>query len=349
MPARHSALSGVVLFLLAAASSGQVDVRDADADMYPADTGYDLAIPTPAQFLGHELGHEPVRHHQLVDYITRVAEKSERLSLEVIGYSHERRPILFLIATSPENHARLDTIRAQHAALSEPGRDQPILDDMPGITWINFGVHGAEASGMDASLPFVYHLAAARGDKIERILSESVILVTAIFNPDGHSQRVAWLDAYGGQRRISDPAHIEHQSSWQFARTNHYWFDLNRQWLLLTQPEPRAWMRKWHEWRPNLTVDYHMSADREMLAFDLGLPPPDATWPRELRVTLVSRNDGYTQHLRASRVDERNYETPVETLVPGAHEVMLQAEGSALSLRGTWAYPAPVWKLRDNE
>lgn len=270
MRAWLSAAIGTVLFFAAAASPAQVDVRDADADMFDADTSYDPAIPTPEQFLGYPLGHEPVRHHQLVDYITHVAGLSDRLSVEVIGYTHERRPILFVVATSPENHAQLDTIRAQHVALSEAG-NQPVTDDMPGITWINYGVHGAESSGMDASLPFVYYLAAARGDEIDRILSDSVVLVTAIFNPDGHSQRVAWFDAYGGQQRISDPGHIEHQFNWQFARTNHYWFDLNRQWLLLTQPEPRAWMRKWHEWRPNLTVDYHEMGGQQTYYFHPGV------------------------------------------------------------------------------
>ena len=142
---------------------------------------------------------------------------------------------------------------------------------MPIVNWVNFGVHGAESSGMDASLPFIYHLAAARGAEIDRILSTSVVLVTAIFNPDGHSQRVAWFDAYGGQQRISDPAHIEHQFNWTFARTNHYWFDLNRQWLLLTQPEPRAWMRKWHEWRPNITVDYHEMGGQQTYYFHPGV------------------------------------------------------------------------------
>jgi hypothetical protein len=266
-----SAALGIVMFFVAEASFAQIDVRDADVDMYAADVVYDPAIPTPEQVLGHALGHEPVRHHKLVEYITRVAELSDRLSVEVIGYTHERRPILFVVATSPENHTRLDTIRAEHAALTEGRDNQPISDGMPVITWINYGVHGAESSGMDASLPFIYHLAAARGDKIERILSDSVILVTAIFNPDGHSQRVAWFDAYGGQQRVPDPAHIEHQYSWQFARTNHYWFDLNRQWLLLTQPEPRAWMRKWHEWRPNLTIDYHEMGGEETYYFHPGV------------------------------------------------------------------------------
>ncbi|MGI9248545.1 MAG: M14 family zinc carboxypeptidase [Woeseiaceae bacterium] len=271
MRAWLSAAIGIVLFLVAGASFADVDARDADLDMYAANVLYDPTIPTPEQVLGHALGHEPVRHHKLVEYITRVAELSDRLSVEVIGYTHERRPILFVVATSPENHARLDTIRARHAALTQGSGDQPISDDMPGITWINYGVHGAESSGMDASLPFVYHLAAARGDKIERILSDSVILVTAIFNPDGHSQRIAWFDAYGGKQRIADPGHIEHQYNWQFARTNHYWFDLNRQWLLLTQPESRAWMRKWHEWRPNLSVDYHEMGGEETYYFHPGV------------------------------------------------------------------------------
>ncbi|MEL7447830.1 MAG: M14 family zinc carboxypeptidase [Pseudomonadota bacterium] len=243
------------------ATSEKTDVREVDANMFPPDTLFDVSIPTPADFLGFKLGHEPVRHHQLVDYLRHVAELSDRLTVETIGYSHERRPILFLVATSPENRERIDEIRAQHIALTEPGGGQDttkgIADDMPVVTWLNYGVHGAEASGMDASLPFVYHLAAAQGEAIERVLDESVILVTAVFNPDGHSQRISWEDAYGGKRRIADPAHIEHASDWRFARTNHYFFDLNRQWLLLTQPEPRAWMRKWHEWRPNLTVDYH--------------------------------------------------------------------------------------------
>ena len=252
-----AALTGFVIFSAAGSSLAQVDPRQADAVMFPTDVSYDPAIPTPAEFLGFELGHEPVRHHQLVDYITKVAGMSDRLSLEVIGYSHERRPILFLVATTPANHARLDEIKAQHVALSNGNGAQANIDDMPIVTWMNYGVHGAEASGMDASLPFVYHLAAAQGTEIERVLSNSVVLVTAIFNPDGHNQRVAWYDAYGGKQRVADPAHIEHQGDWTFARTNHYWFDLNRQWLLLTQPEPRAWMKKWHEWRPNLTVDYH--------------------------------------------------------------------------------------------
>ena len=173
----------LALALLSGSVLAADPVRDADAEMFPAGTAYDAAIPTPEAFLGRPLGAAPVRHHELVDYITTVAKMSDRLKLEIAGYSHERRPILFVIATSPGNHARLDEIRAQHNALTEPGSGQEVSDSMPVITWLNYGVHGAESSGMDASLPIVYHLAAAQGTRIENELANSVVLVTAVFNP----------------------------------------------------------------------------------------------------------------------------------------------------------------------
>ena len=147
-----AAVAGLMVLVSAGPAVAQKDIRDADADLFAADVEYDPVVPTPEEFLGFKLGHEPVRHHQLVDYITRVAGMSDRLSLEVIGYTHERRPILFLVATSPSNHARLDEIRDRHAALSEAGGNQAVTDDMPIVTWLNYGVHGAESSGMDASL-----------------------------------------------------------------------------------------------------------------------------------------------------------------------------------------------------
>lgn len=265
-------LLGALAWLGGAQAAEDDPIMNAGAPMYPVGVQYDESVPTPAEFLGHELGQAPVRHHELVDYITTVAQASNRMTLEVIGYSHERRPILFVVVTSPANHARLADIRDRHIALTEPARRQAVEPGMPVVTWLNYGVHGAEGSGMDAALPTIYHLAAARGPEIERILDDSVILVTAVFNPDGHAKRIAWLDSYASEVDISDPQHREHNLNWQFARTNHYWFDLNRQWLPVTQPEARAWMRKWHEWRPNLTVDYHEMGSDSTYYFHPGVP-----------------------------------------------------------------------------
>lgn len=256
------------LLLLALASIAQAEPI---SWFTPAGVSYDPAIPTPEQVLGHGLGDKPVRHDMLVHYLRQVAELSDRLTVETAGYSHEGRPILFLVATSPANHARIEDIRAAHLALSDPSSGAEPAPDLPVVTWLNYGVHGAEASGMDAALPVVYHLAAARGPEIERQLAESVILITAVFNPDGHSRRVDHVYSFLSQAQVTDPAHAAHHL-WIEARTNHYWFDLNRQWLFQTQPESKAWMAKWHRWKPNVTVDYHEMGSNSTYYFHPGVP-----------------------------------------------------------------------------
>jgi len=243
-----------------------------DQEMYPTNINYDTTIPSPQSFLGRPLGSAPIRHHELVDYLKLVASLSNRLSIETIGFSHERRPILFVVATSESNQNNIDAIKKQHIALTEPKLNQNVNKNMPVVTWLNYGVHGAESSGMDAALPTVYHLAAAKGKEIDALLNNSVILITAVFNPDGHANRVAWLDTFSSQIPNSNPEHIEHNYDGRLARTNHYGFDLNRQWISVTQPEPRAWVKKWHEWRPNVSVDYHEMGSEQTYYFSPGVP-----------------------------------------------------------------------------
>ncbi|GER05813.1 peptidase M14 [Kordiimonadales bacterium JCM 17843] len=175
------------------------------------------------------------------------------------------------MVTNPENQSRLEDIRTRHVALSNPDSGTQPNDSMPVVTWLNYGVHGAESSGMDAVIPVVYHLAAAKGDAIENTLSQSVILITAIFNPDGHSRRINHVLKFMSDVPVTDPAHAAHDL-WIDARTNHYWFDLNRQWLLQTQPEAQAWLSKWHQWKPNVTVDYHEMGSNSTYYFHPGVP-----------------------------------------------------------------------------
>ena len=52
------ALAGIVVSVIGLPAAAQVDVREADAAMFPATTAYDPEIPTPAEFLGFELGAE---------------------------------------------------------------------------------------------------------------------------------------------------------------------------------------------------------------------------------------------------------------------------------------------------
>ncbi|WP_297737721.1 M14 family zinc carboxypeptidase [uncultured Maricaulis sp.] len=229
---------------------------------------YDLSVPAPEDVIGWGVGDRPVRHDQLVAYLSEVANGSDRISVETIGYTHEHRPILFFVVTSPENHARIDDIRTRHLASLEPGAP---ASDGPAILWLNYGVHGAESAGMDASIPTLYHLAAAQGPEIEATLDDSVILITAIFNPDGHSRRVNHVETFGGDVPVTDPDHEQH-NLWTAARTNHYWFDLNRQWLLQTQPESQAWLEQWHAWKPQVSADFHEMGTESTFYFHPGEP-----------------------------------------------------------------------------
>ena len=214
---------------------------------------YDEGVPAFEERAGYEIGERPVRFSDMITYLREIAEGSDRISVETIGYSHERRPILTFTVTSPDNHANLDAIRQTHLERLE---GNAAADAAPMVLWINFGVHGAETSSMDAAIPLLYHFAAAQGSEVEAQLEDSVMIFTVVFNPDGHARRIDHVEtfwSYADNTDLNDAAH----TMWIEARTNHYWFDLNRQWLLLTQPESQAWIEHWHKWKPMVSADYH--------------------------------------------------------------------------------------------
>jgi hypothetical protein len=214
---------------------------------------YDESVPVFEAEAGYEIGERPVRFGDMISYLRGIAAGSDRITVETIGYSHERRPILTFIVTSPENHANLESIRQAHLARLE-GRAAP--DAAPMVLWVNWGVHGSETSSMDAAIPLLYHYAAANGPEVESQLDNAVMIFTVVFNPDGHARRIDHVEtfwSYGENTDLSDAAH----TMWTEARVNHYWFDLNRQWLLLTQPEAQAWVKHWHKWKPMVSADYH--------------------------------------------------------------------------------------------
>ena len=268
-------LTATVFALFAFSSNAQQVER---ADPFFADGGsYDPSIPRPETVIGHPLGHRIARNDLLVAYMRTIANLSPRITVEDIALTHEGRPILGLTITSPENHARIDEIKAAHVALSDPESAQEVSEDMPVITWLNYGVHGAEVSSTDSSMAVAYHLAAAQGPEIEETLKNSVIILIAVFNPDGNSRMSAWNHMNGGYVSVSDPEHRLHNTFWPGGRTNHYWFDLNRQWLIIQHPEPRGWVAKFHEWRPNITVDYHEMGSASTYYFHPGAP--ERTFP----------------------------------------------------------------------
>jgi len=233
---------------------------------------YDSNVPRPSAVLGYEVGEWHVRPDQLNAYMRAVAASSPRVTVSVQGWTHEQRPQLLLAITSPRNHARLEEIREQRRGLVDPRLPAPELEELPVVIWLGYSIHGNEPSGANASMLMVYHLAASRSDVVAEQLERAVILLDPSLNPDGIGRFAHWANTNRGMVLNPDPGHREHREPWPGGRTNHYWFDLNRDWLLLQHPESQARIATWKAWQPNLVGDFHEMGSNSTFFFQPGVP-----------------------------------------------------------------------------
>lgn len=245
-------------------------IAQSDLDYLPNDIQYDPNIPKPEDILGSPVGEWHVRHDQLVSYMRALADKSERVSLLETGRTHENRPLLLLTITAEKNQQNIAQIQQTHIEAVTSG--EAPAKDTPLVIWMGYSVHGNEPSGANASLLIAYYLAAGQGAEIDRLLNDNIVLLDPSVNPDGLSRFAQWANMHKGQNLVSDPNHREHAEGWPSGRTNHYWFDLNRDWLLLTHPESRARIKQYHQWRPHVLTDFHEMGPDSTYFFQPGIP-----------------------------------------------------------------------------
>jgi hypothetical protein len=223
---------------------------------FPAGVTFDPAIPSPEQFLGYPVGDWHTRHDRIVSYFQELARVSPKAHFQIIGYTNERRPQVVLTITSPENYARIEEIRKEHLKLADPTQSVAI-SSMPVVITHGYNVHGNEPSSSEAAMLTAYYLIAAQGEFAERTLKEAVIHVDPNYNPDGRDRHSNWANMHKGFPPVSDPMDREHNEVWPGGRFNHYWFDLNRDWLPLAHVESRNRIEFFHQWLPNVCTDYH--------------------------------------------------------------------------------------------
>ncbi|MDR1154948.1 MAG: hypothetical protein LBL04_09550 [Bacteroidales bacterium] len=260
--------------LLFVAAFMSVSALAVDLTCYlPQSASYSKSIPTPESVLGFQVGEWHASHEQALNYIRAVAAASDRVKLVHYGYSHEKRPLCFLIFTSPENLKNLEQIKEEHLKLSDPSVSGSVdTGKLPVFTWLGHSIHGNEASGINAALLLVYHLAAANDAETLRQLDESVIFVDPAINPDGINRFAEWVNLNKSIVPNDDTQEREHSEPWPGGRGNHYWFDLNRDWLNLQQPESQARIAALLEWRPNVYTDAHEQGTNANYHFSPGEP-----------------------------------------------------------------------------
>ncbi len=241
----------------------------------PAGTAYDPQVPTPEQFFGFQVGDWHLHSTQIASYLQAVAAAApERVKLEIKGYTYERKPLIVLTISSPENLSNLEAIRTAHLALLDPATSaRADLSAMPVVVNMGYSIHGNEPSGANAIVLFVYHLAAARGEAIDRQLHDAVILIEAQRNPDGGDRAAKWFNQHQSLSAPSaDPDDREHKEAWPGGRYNHYWFDPNRDWLPLVHPEAQVRAALFQAGRPNVLTDHHEMSSSATFFFQPGVP-----------------------------------------------------------------------------
>lgn len=223
---------------------------------------YDSAITHPDQILGFEIGQRVASPALISEAINRWRTQSDRLRVIEYAQSHEGRPLYAVFISTPENLAKLDEIKQDITALSDPRKTSDaqanaIMQRLPAVAWMAYSIHGNETSGADAALASIYHLAASTDQETLDLLDDMVIVIDPMMNPDGRARFAKSLEQYRGAAPNVDDQSLLHRGDWPYGRTNHYLFDLNRDFVYLTQPETKGRVALINQWRPQLMIDGH--------------------------------------------------------------------------------------------
>ncbi len=206
-------------------------------------------LKSPAEFLGYELGSKFTPHHRVVDYCEHLAQHAKnQVKLQYYGKTYEDRPLLLLHISSEDNIKSLETLRLAHLQSTNGGSGSG-----KSIVWLSYNVHGNESVSTEASMQTLYELLTSRQEYLEN----TIVIVDPCINPDGRDRYVNWYRQVKNTPFQPDPLSREHHEGWHSGRSNHYMFDLNRDWAWLTQVESQQRIVEYNRWLPHVHVDFH--------------------------------------------------------------------------------------------
>ena len=246
------------------ASVGQAQPVDLNPDRFSFDPDltYSDEVPAPEEELGYEIGTEFTLYADVVEYFRAIAAASDRVKLGTYGQTYEGRTLVYLVFTSPENQQRLDELKRNSRRLSNPSalssqERNRLLKEQPVTVSYSYNIHGDEPSSTEAAMRVAYRLAAAQDAVTQRILDETVFVMYPAVNPDGRDRYVYWARAMQREQVATNPNDLIHDAPWPKGRTNHYWFDLNRDWVWNVHPEMEGLTSVYQEFMPQVHADYH--------------------------------------------------------------------------------------------
>lgn len=224
---------------------------------YGAQGPFDAKIPSPEAFLGYPIGSYNTRHDQVVAYFKTLANLSDKATITVYGETHEHRKLVILNISNANNIKNLESIRQEHLKLIDVNKPVGDISNLPIFINLAYNVHGNEASSTEAAMLTAYTLIASSNSEVTAYLDKAIIFIDPTINPDGRDRFANWSNTRRGTPTVIDKYDIEHNEDWPGGRTNHYWFDLNRDWLLAVNPESQGKLKWYHQWYPNVVTDFH--------------------------------------------------------------------------------------------
>ena len=264
---------------------------------YRPDDAFEGKVATAGEFFGIPLGQRFTPHRDVMDYCQMLAEKSPRVALQKYGESVEGRDLVLLLISSEENLSRWEEIRQSQMLLADPvqlqrqknGDLDTLLEDLPAVVWLSYNVHGDESSATEAALATMHQLVDGAGKRWNSIRENTLVVVDPLLNPDGRERYLQWYNSVRAHPADPDPMAREHSPPSPSGRTNHYYFDLNRDWAWQSQPETRQRIAEYLRWQPLVHVDFHeMSPNSTYFFF-----PPEEPFNANIPADRISWSETF--------------------------------------------------------
>ena len=254
---------------------------------------FSQTLQSPEQFLGYKIGSRYTPHYKIVNYFKAVALAiPDMVKIEKYGETNEGRELLLAYVTSPSNGKQLEQIRQNNLALTGLNKSNPISDGTPPIVWLSYNVHGNETSSSEAAMLTIFALVDPLNTQTKEWLKNTIVIMDPCINPDGRDRYVNWFNSVRGVNADPYPKSREHSEPWPGGRSNHYNFDLNRDWAWQTQIETQQRLVKYRQWMPQIHVDFHEQGINQPYYFAPAAEPFHEVitpWQRSFQ-TSIGRN-----------------------------------------------------------
>ncbi len=256
-------------------------------------------VKSPEEFLGYKTGTRYTPHFKIVSYFQHVAANApDMMKLQTYGETQEGRPLLLAVISSPENMQQIEQLRMNNLRLANLSKDKmaPLEENAPAVVWLSYNVHGNEASSSEASMLTLYELVNPAVNKTKEWLKNTVVIIDPCLNPDGRDRYINWFNSVVGKQFNPQGVAREHREPWPGGRTNHYNYDLNRDWAWQTQAESQQRMKMYGQWMPQVHVDFHEQGINEPYYFAPAAEPYHeviTNWQREFQAAIGKNHAKY--------------------------------------------------------